>query len=218
MCSGPSALAGFGRVTVKDALATPWVWRAGGHAGSFHWGFLLCPLLSDRSLQALLPLRGVAKWGLLLFGVGGDSDSVTGAHCCSQFLFPVAVSLDWSKWVGGKKKKQWKWKPEGWMRWSRALNSFVENCCKESRDLSLVHRQLYQQTPRAYSYPGLTCKWLLGGTPDCFLLGQRPATPLFSSESFTMVTGGQGCLTLTWFLVALLTYSPTSSPSENNSV
>lgn len=43
-----SALAGFGRVRGKDALATPRVWGGGGHAVALHRGFLLCPLLSDR--------------------------------------------------------------------------------------------------------------------------------------------------------------------------
>lgn len=173
MCSGPSALAGFGRVTVKDALATPWVWRAGGHAVALHWGSLLCPLLRS-SLRVLILLRCVAKWGRLLFGVRGGDDSVTGPTVALCFFF-LLLCL----WIGPnelgkgrkKKKKQWKWKPKEGMRWSRVLDSFVENCCKESRDLSsgLFCSQLYQQTPRAHSYPRLTC----GGTPDCFLLSQR---------------------------------------------
>lgn len=43
------------------------------------------------------------------------------------------------------------------------------------RDLSsgLLCSQLHQQTPRAHSYPGLTCEWLLGEAPDCFFVKSK---------------------------------------------
>lgn len=95
MYSGLSTLAAFGRVTVKGALATPWVWRAGAHCSPL-WLFAVPPPLQS-SLQAPFS-AATAKWGQFLFGVGvGGYFYHWGTTICSQFLLPVAVSLDWLK-------------------------------------------------------------------------------------------------------------------------